>query len=608
MTHIRQLAQATDRQFPADEFHRAREIRRKVIMHVGPTNSGKTHHALRALAAAKTGVYAGPLRLLAHEIWERLNTGQIVPLGAEEEPVKKVSKVDSTIGIVPSQTTVRRVGNPKYARLCNMVTGEEQKLMGADVPLLSCTVEMLSFTQTYDVAVVDEIQMVGDLERGGGWVNAVLGLSAHELHLCGEETAVPIVEALLRDTGDELVVRRYERLTPLVVEAESLGGDLTKIKKGDCIVTFTRSNIFGIKRAVEEKTGMRCAVVYGRLPPEVRSEQAALFNDPDSGYDVIIGSDAIGMGLNLKIKRVVFEAVSKFSLTGHKRLAVSQVKQIAGRAGRYGLHQDGEAGGLTTTLHAPDLAYLRECVATPFTPLQSCRIGFTRDTFEQVSSALPMDASIDTVIDAHRYIGRIPSFLQYSTVDQSKSACDYINREWSDMSSGDRIMLMFAPIPWRDEMAAEFIRQILRVHRNQMSVDFMGAVKNTHFIEVMKLMEERMSKDDPPRSTTDGLMVLESLHKVIVMYIWMSFRNPVVYAQYEEVAELKTRLEAVLNWCLEGITQQGKTYWPTKKIHRPMDSFSVQTKRHMIIKENEKRQAASPRPRFGIKNPVSHAA
>jgi ATP-dependent RNA helicase SUPV3L1/SUV3 len=280
MSLINQLTTATNREFPTDEFERARNMHRKIIMHVGPTNSGKTHHALRALAAASSGVYAGPLRLLAHEIWERLNTGQIAPLGVEDD-FKGPQK--------------------KYERLCNLVTGEEQKVIDPNAPLLSCTVEMLLYSRVYDIAVIDEIQMIGDLSRGNGWFTAVAGLPAHELHLCGEETAIPLVEKLLKNTGDELVVRRYERLTPLVVEDKSLEGDLTKVRKGDCIVTFSRSSIFGIKRLVEEKTGLRCAVVYGRLPPEVRSEQAALFNDPNSGYDVIIGSDAIGMGLNLYV-------------------------------------------------------------------------------------------------------------------------------------------------------------------------------------------------------------------------------------------------------------------------------------------------------------------
>lgn len=300
LTTIQRLAEAANRAHPAEEFTIARQMHRKVIMHVGPTNSGKTHHALRALAASRVGVYASPLRLLAHEIWERLNLGQIVPLGEEQDTVLREPGADADTALDPGApaAAVQR-GNPKYARKCNMLTGEEHKIVEDGAPLLSCTVEMLSFSQHFDVAVIDEIQMIADAQRGFGWTNAVLGICAKEVHLCGEETAVPLVEALLKDTGDELIVHRYQRLTPLIVEKESLKGDFSLVRKGDCVVTFARSSIFAIKRQIEEKTGMRCAVVYGKLPPEIRSEQAALFNDPDSGYDVIIGSDAIGMGLNL---------------------------------------------------------------------------------------------------------------------------------------------------------------------------------------------------------------------------------------------------------------------------------------------------------------------
>ena len=78
---------------------------------------------------------------------------------------------------------------------------------------------------------------------------------------------------------------------------------MAKVEKGDCIVTFKRSSIFAIKKVVERETGMRCAVVYGWLLPEIITEQAALFNDLESGYDVTFGSDAIGMGLNLCVRR-----------------------------------------------------------------------------------------------------------------------------------------------------------------------------------------------------------------------------------------------------------------------------------------------------------------
>lgn len=299
---IERLRDATDNPYPAERFLSARMMHRKVIMHVGPTNSGKTHNALRALASAHRGVYAGPLRLLAYEIWERLNLGQIAPKGMDESVEE--AEAAAEVGAAGAETQKRR-GNPKHVRSCNMITGEERRIVADDAGLLSCTVEMVSFQIPYDVAVIDEIQMLADENRGGSWTEAVLGICASELHLCGEESAVPLVEALLRDTGDELVVNRYQRLTPLTVEDESLHGDVGGVKKGDCVVTFSRSSIFSLKKAIEERTSLRCAVVYGKLPPELRSEQAALFNDPDSGYDVIIGSDAIGMGLNLYVVHIL---------------------------------------------------------------------------------------------------------------------------------------------------------------------------------------------------------------------------------------------------------------------------------------------------------------
>ena len=293
------LRTAVDFRRIADSFPLARKMRRKLILHVGPTNSGKTYKALRTLAAARVGAYGGPLRLLAHEIYERLNTGQIVPLGAETADNCEVDETSNLDVQVPgSPRAVLKHGNTLFARPCSLITGDEMRHVD-DATLYSCTVEMLSLDKRYDVVVIDEIQMIADSQRGPAWTAAVLGTAAEELHLCGEERAIPIIEALAKITGDELIVNRYQRLSPLEIAPRSLERDLSRIRKGDCIVTFSRTNIFNLKKDIEEKTGLRCAVVYGRLPPELRAEQAALFNDPHSGFDVLVASDAIGMGLNL---------------------------------------------------------------------------------------------------------------------------------------------------------------------------------------------------------------------------------------------------------------------------------------------------------------------
>jgi ATP-dependent RNA helicase SUPV3L1/SUV3 len=90
-----------------------------------------------------------------------------------------------------------------------------------------------------------------------------------------------------------------------------LRGDYSKVQPGDCIVAFSKADIFSIRRQIEQTTPYKCAVIYGQLPPETRSIQARLFNEENSGYDILVASDAIGMGLNLNIRRTVFHTALK---------------------------------------------------------------------------------------------------------------------------------------------------------------------------------------------------------------------------------------------------------------------------------------------------------
>lgn len=165
--------------------------------------------------------------------------------------------------------------------------------------MMSCTVEMVPVNMTCDVAVIDEIQMLGNEERGWAWTQAFLGLQAKELHVCGEERTVPLVRELAAAMGDNIQVHHYRRLSPLKTMSTSLMGDWGRLRKGDCVVAFSKMEIHRLKWVIEHKTQKKVAIVYGSLPPEIRAQQAALFNDTNNEYDFLVASDAIGMGLNL---------------------------------------------------------------------------------------------------------------------------------------------------------------------------------------------------------------------------------------------------------------------------------------------------------------------
>ncbi|KAI0314898.1 P-loop containing nucleoside triphosphate hydrolase protein [Amylostereum chailletii] len=562
LENMTRLRNAVDFTRLPEFFPLARSMRRKVIMHVGPTNSGKTHNALRALAAARVGVYAGPLRLLAHEIYERLNTGQIVPLGADPaaEPQAEPD-TDSNFDIDPTGSrgvVIRKVGDPRYVVRCNLFTGEERRLVeGATV--LSCTVEMCNPNIHYDVAVVDEIQMIADTDRGNAWTTAVLGLAASELHLCGEETAVPIVQELLKMTGDELVVNRYQRLSPLHVAEESLGYDLSKIRKGDCVVTFSRSGIFSLKSTIEKKTGLRCAVIYGRLPPEIRSEQAALFNDPDSGYDVMVASDAIGMGLNLKIRRVVFEQVSKYDGQKERLLAPSQIKQIAGRAGRYGLHGKDEAGGVATTLYPSDLPVLAEALAAPFTPLRYAQVGFVLgNTFSDIMAALPPNSDAITASDALFYVSSLPPMVAMAPLTPGeRMTTAFLDSRVKDHTYDERGLFLQVPIQYRDPPSREVIGDFVDAYARKKKVDPRKLLAKHGMLQTLNAVLEAREAQVPPQNPDVDLQVLESMHKTLVSYCWLFQHHSVAFYAYDQATALMKASEQAMDWCLRTRAQTG---------------------------------------------------
>jgi len=301
LEQYRALDAKTDLTRPHDWFLHARLDQRKIIFHGGPTNSGKTYTALQRLKQAPRGAYLAPLRLLAAEVYEQLTAEGIY---------------------------------------CNLFTGQERR----EIPFAThsaSTVEMAATNQDYDVIVLDEIQMIADSERGFAWTRALLGSRCREIHVCGGLEAVPIVRRLAEACGDDFEVLQYERFSvlqiaekSLAVEPDQRGSYSRQVQPGDCVVAFSRDDIFAIKREIEKTTKHKCCIIYGSLPPSTRSEQARRFNDPDSGYDVLVASDAIGMGLNLNIRRIIFNSIYKNDGSGIVKLDHSAIKQIAGRAGR----------------------------------------------------------------------------------------------------------------------------------------------------------------------------------------------------------------------------------------------------------------------------------
>lgn len=530
-----------DFRFPHEWFPATRTMQRKIHLHVGPTNSGKTYNALKALEESKTGLYAGPLRLLAHETYMRFKA---------------------------------------KGRRCALVTGEEQRIPdGDDSYFASCTVEMTPLNQRVDVAVIDEIQMIGDDQRGWAWTQAVLGVQAKEVHLCGEERAVPLIQALCAKTGDEVVVHRYKRLSSLQPMQESLGGNFENLKKGDAVVSFSRVNLHELKAGIEQVTGKKCAIVYGALPPESRAQQAALFNDPNNEYDFLAASDAIGMGLNLEIRRVVFEAVTKHDGIKVRSLTIPELKQIGGRAGRFRTAaqamQSGagkppgdvsDAGsavlpteakpapkqgqtGFVTTLESEDLDTVHESFDQEAEPLATAGLFPPTSIIEKFASYFPAGTPFSFILLRLRDIARLPTRFHMCAVKDNIDIATAIQEY--NMSIHDRCVFLVAPISFRDKGMLEIVKALARrVAENE----------SGHLLDIPEINLEILdyTRSSYPTGHADYLKHLESLHRALTLYLWLSYRYVGIFQSQALAFHVKEMVEVKINEYLETLDYSPK--------------------------------------------------
>jgi ATP-dependent RNA helicase SUPV3L1/SUV3 len=241
-----------------ESFEVASRMGRKFIALLGPTNSGKTHRAMEALAKAESGVYLAPLRLLALENYERLQNAR--PHGKE-------------IAV-------------------SLITGEERRIAEGATHVAS-TVEMLDTKTPVEVAVIDEIQMLADRDRGAAWTAAVCGAPASTVFLVGAPEARRAIEALADRLEVPLEVHVLKRMAPLAMEPSPVR-KLGNLRRGDAVIAFSRRDVLMWRDMITEK-GLSVATVYGNLSPEVRRAQAERFREGQA--DIVVGTDALAMGL-----------------------------------------------------------------------------------------------------------------------------------------------------------------------------------------------------------------------------------------------------------------------------------------------------------------------
>jgi len=386
-----------------ESFEVASRMGRKFIALLGPTNSGKTHRAMEALAKAESGVYLAPLRLLALENYERLQNAR--PHGKD-------------IAV-------------------SLITGEERRIAEGATHVAS-TVEMLDTKTPVEVAVIDEIQMLADRDRGAAWTAAVCGAPASTVFLVGAPEARRAIEALADRLEVPLEVHVLKRMAPLAMEPSPVR-KLGNLRRGDAVIAFSRRDVLMWRDTITEK-GLSVATVYGNLSPEVRRAQAERFREGQA--DIVVGTDALAMGLNMPIARIVMTTSVKYNGYEEEEISAALARQIAGRAGRYGVHEEGFVAGYDEDTHTVMRALMKEKI--PPVPATGFAVAPSLEQLHRISSVTG-ETSLVKLLKRFVHNIDVPDGFFYPRITEEQNE----RAEWLDtlpLSVAEKFMLSLVPI------------------------------------------------------------------------------------------------------------------------------------------------------------------
>ena len=260
----------------------------KITAVLGPTNTGKTHLAIETMLSFDSGMIGFPLRLLAREVYDKVIT---------------------------------KIGLDKVA----LITGEE-KIIPPNAKYYLCTVESMPIDKHLAFVGVDEIQMCADHERGHIFTDRLLNMRGTKLTmLMGSNTIKNIISKL----EDDIEFIDRNRLSKLSYAGHK---KISRIERKTAIIAFSAEEVYAIAELIRRQKG-GAAIVMGSLSPKTRNAQVELYQSGD--VDFLVATDAIGMGINMDLDQVYFSNLKKFDGKKLRKLNLSEIGQIAGRAGRY---------------------------------------------------------------------------------------------------------------------------------------------------------------------------------------------------------------------------------------------------------------------------------
>ncbi len=408
----------------------------KITAILGPTNTGKTFLAIETMLSFESGMIGFPLRLLAREVYDKI-----------------IEKID-----------VSKVA---------LITGEE-KIIPLNAKYFLCTVESMPVNKDLEFVGIDEIQMCNDHERGHIFTDRLLNLRGEKLTMLMGSSAI---KNILQKLDDDVEFIKKERLSKL-----TFGGQkkISRIERKSAIIAFSTEEVYAIAELTRRQKG-GAAIVMGSLSPKTRNAQVNLYQSGDVDY--LVATDAIGMGINMDLDHIYFSNIRKFDGKKIRRLNISEMGQISGRAGRY--LNDGSFGitGECSEINSEEIEAIEN---HKFPEIISI---FWRNSKLNFKDKLSLIKSLDEKPEK--------SWLRRIGECEDEKVLKYFLKETSGINIGDNSEIL--SILWETCQIPDFVKKTYGHH-----VEVVGKVFNFLTTNTNKIPNEYMKKQLSLLDKTEG--------------------------------------------------------------------------------------------------------
>jgi ATP-dependent RNA helicase SUPV3L1/SUV3 len=486
-TELRSLTGISDY---AASFPLARQLGRRLLFLCGPTNSGKTHKALQLVASVATAEILSPLRLLAMEHFDTLTSRGLS---------------------------------------ASMITGEE--IIGDETAShISRTVECADFSRIVEVGLIDEVQLLDDRSRGWAWTAAAFGLPAKTLVMTGSPEALPLVQRIAEMTGEALEVINLTRLGKLEVMNSAM--ELTEVKKGDAIIVFSRNDLNKVRKILSDIGEVNSAAIYGALGPEVRRTEAARFASGEA--DVLVATDAVGMGLNLPIQRVLFTTTRKFDGEKLRDLTIGEINQIAGRAGRFGNGGRGQVGIVELPDRTADRRSLSRALDV-FQPSLRTKFLFRPSIAVVARAGIALNTTSLVAVMTYLQANLARGSNSFELADTSDIIDLGLHLDGHQLTLEDKFLFACSPCETRSDVQMRILCAFAREH------------------------SEGRQATLPKFPDFAHAEALEDFAKAASLYLWLARKFPETFAEVAQARALRTKAQDELSRITMSLGQVNET-------------------------------------------------